>query len=115
MLTREREREREREISLTQGLVAIVDAGDYVWLSKWKWFAKVGGCGGDAYAARSVRINGKVKTVRMHRLIMDAPDGMEVDHINGNTMDNRRCNLRIVSKSENLANRNYGKYASCTN
>jgi hypothetical protein len=40
----------------------------------------------------------------MHRLVMNAPRGMEVDHINGDTLDNRKCNLRICSRSENLRN-----------
>ncbi len=41
----------------------------------------------------------------MHRLIMDCPDGMDVDHINGDGLDNRRENLRIVTRSQNLRNR----------
>jgi len=40
----------------------------------------------------------------MHRLIMGNPQGMEVDHINGNGLDNRRCNLRVVTTSQNQAN-----------
>lgn len=41
----------------------------------------------------------------MHRLIMGFPVNMEVDHINGDTLDNRRCNLRICTHAENMANR----------
>ena len=44
-------------------------------------------------------------TIMMHRYILSADDEHEVDHINGNSLDNRRCNLRIVTRSENMANR----------
>jgi hypothetical protein len=41
----------------------------------------------------------------MHRLILGAPDDMHVDHVNGNGLDNRRNNIRIASRAENMANR----------
>ena len=41
----------------------------------------------------------------LHRYIMNAPEGMVVDHINGDTLDNRKCNLRICTQQENLMNR----------
>lgn len=44
------------------------------------------------------------RTWKMHRLIMDAPAGMDVDHINGDTLDNRRENLRLCTRSQNVAN-----------
>lgn len=43
--------------------------------------------------------------VKLHRYIMSAPKGLMVDHINGNTLDNRKNNLRIVTSSENQQNR----------
>jgi len=45
------------------------------------------------------------KEVKLHRWLMDAPPGLQVDHINGDTLDNRRCNLRLVTIKENQANR----------
>jgi hypothetical protein len=44
------------------------------------------------------------KTIRMHRLILAAPEGVLVDHINGNGLDNRRANLRLASRTQNGAN-----------
>lgn len=48
--------------------------------------------------------NGVKKTVRLHREIIGAKDGEIVDHINRNKLDNRLCNLRIVSQKENIHN-----------
>lgn len=53
------------------------------------------------YAVR--RNNGE--TIRLHRLIMNCPEGMVVDHLNGDTLDNRKCNLRICTQLENANNR----------
>lgn len=50
-------------------------------------------------------INGKYINHRIHRLVMRCPDGMVVDHINHNTMDNRKNNLRIVTQKINLQNK----------
>lgn len=91
-----------KEISLTQGMIAIVDDEDYEELSKHKWhFMKVHA----GYAAR----NNSYKIQYMHRLIASAGDGMVVDHINGNTLDNRRCNLRVCSQSQNTKNKGIRK------
>ena len=100
-----------RTIELTQRYTAIVNEADYAWLNQWKWFAKKGGTGGEPYAARSVRdpITKKVTTIRMHRLIMNAPPKLVVDHKDRNTMNNRRYNLRIVTQKVNLENRGDNK------
>jgi hypothetical protein len=42
--------------------------------------------------------------LRLHRLISDAPGGLDVDHINGNKLDNRKCNLRLVTRGQNNQN-----------
>jgi len=88
-----------RYIPLTKGLYAIVDAADYEWLSKYKWFTH--GRGKKACAAR----NEKRRTITMHREIMQPPPGMFVDHINHNRKDNRRCNLRNCTPPQNVRNR----------
>ena len=88
-----------RYIPLTRGLHAIVDAEDYERLSQYKWYAAISN-NGTFYARR----NSPDGVVSMHRTIMQAPDGKVVDHINGNGLDNRRCNLRICTQYENALN-----------
>lgn len=104
-------------IELTRGYSAIVDDADYEWLNQWKWHVMVDTRHNVATAARSVHgaemvRNGKNR-IYMHRFIMDCPTDMEIDHINGNTLDNRRSNLRIVTRSENLRNRRVFKNNKC--
>jgi hypothetical protein len=89
-----------RYIPLTRGLHAIVDAEDYEWLSQYKWYAQPTVSHQTFHAVRNSR-RGKVF---MHRMIMPPPHGMLVDHINGNGLDNRRCNLRICTRAENSRN-----------
>ena len=91
-----------RMIPLSQGHEAVVDADDYATLSQYSWYAKWGGNQVGPYAARSKREGRKVRTERMHRLLMRCPRGMEVDHLNGNMLDNRRHNLEIVTKTQNV-------------
>ena len=96
-----------KEIPLTQGKVALVDDEDYEWLNQYNWQAS--NEKGRFYVKKGNYlgvINGKQRStsVRMHRLIMNAPENMVVDHINGNGLDNRKENLRIVSNRQNLQN-----------
>lgn len=88
-----------REIPLTRGLVAIVDAADFDWLNQWKWHAKRSKSG--YYAAR--KRAGQLTF--MHRLVLDTPQHLRTDHINGNTLDNRRENLRTATPQQNACNR----------
>ena len=87
-----------REIPLTRGRVALVDDWDYEWLSKFKWRADKRRWG--AYATRSR----KGRTIYMHREIVEPGVGVEVDHINGDRLDNRTDNLRECSRAENARN-----------
>ena len=86
-----------RYISLGDGKSVMVDAADFEWLNKYRW-RTTGGTKGYVHT----RI--KRKTVYMHRLIMNPPEGKVVDHKNGNVWDNRRCNLRDCTQAQNSMN-----------
>lgn len=91
-----------KRIPLTQGKYAIVDDADYEWLNQYKWCVTT-----TLYAIYAIRYVGgrkNQKCIWMHRLIMDAPKGMDVDHINHNGLDNRRSNLRVCTRSQNNQN-----------
>ena len=87
-----------RIIPVGKDKFAIVDSTDYEFLSSFGWTAVRNSKNTTTYASTT---NGQ----RMHRMIMGAPAGMEVDHLNMNGLDNRRANLRICTKSQNNANR----------
>jgi hypothetical protein len=76
------------------GRFATVDDEDYEALSRYGWHLKAG------YAAR----NDGGRLVYMHRHIMDTPSGQVTDHINGDRLDNRRCNLRSCLHAQNRQN-----------
>lgn len=84
------------------GRFAKVSPHHYEMLIQYAWYVK--GKPGNDYAARSVRRNGKQVYQRMHRDVLDAPSGMDVDHINGDRFDNRAENLRVATRSQNRAN-----------
>lgn len=88
----------ECQIALTKGLFALVDPADYEWLSRFRWHAT---CSRGRYYAATV-VNGK--SISMHRMIMNPPPGMQVDHKNRNGLDNHRINLRLATPEENRFN-----------
>jgi hypothetical protein len=92
-----------RIIPLTQGKVTKVGQRDFEKLRVYKWFAKRERT--TWYARRHVKKNNKLKCFIMHRVIMNAPEGMVVDHINGDGLDNRRANLRVCTIQQNSCNR----------
>ena len=85
------------------GLSAIVDDMFYDWLIQFSWHPVRGQK--TFYAATDIRRDGKWHSVSMHRLIMDADPGQQIDHIDGNGLDNRLCNLRFATKAQNAMNR----------
>lgn len=96
-------------IPLSQSLFAIVDDEDYEWLSQYKWTAASNGTN-NVYAMRTIRGEGnKCITIFMHREILNPVNGLLSDHINGDGLDNRRCNLRVVTARQNNQNRHITK------
>ena len=77
---------------------ALIDEADIPLVKSYKW-----GFDGN-YARTSVVENGKLKILYLHRLIMNNPKKV-VDHLNGNRLDNRRCNLRVCTRADNVHNR----------
>ena len=96
-----------KQIHLTKNKIAIVDDEDFDYLSKWKWCYTNKG-----YAFRSQKRSEtgskKRKGVYLHRQLMGNPS-QQVDHINGDTLDNRKANLRLANHSENMRNRKLQK------
>jgi hypothetical protein len=94
-----------KEIPLTQGQVAIVDDEDWPELSRHSWcvMRHANGC----YAFRQEHD----RNVYMHRVVVNAEHGEMVDHANGDPLDNRRCNLRRCTPSQNNANSKKRKHA----
>lgn len=74
----------------------VIRPADHAWRKngKDKWF----------YAHRTASRNGRKVNVLLHRLITGAKPGQYVDHINGDTFDNRRVNLRICTNADNIRN-----------
>ena len=96
-----------QEVPLTRGLVALVDDDDYEFLAQWNWYATA-----QRYARRGYRVRGEIVCVYIHSVLLHVPKGCKVDHINRNTLDNRRSNLRIATHQENGRNRGKHKLTS---
>jgi hypothetical protein len=89
-----------KKITLTRGMVTLVDDCDFAELNRYKWHAAKSST--HFYAAR--KEYPIEKYIAMHSQIMNPPIGMYVDHINGDSLDNRRRNLRICTASQNSCN-----------
>jgi hypothetical protein len=90
-------------IQLAQGKSTMVDDQDYGALVQHRWSERV--WGQTSYAMATIYFGDyKQKTVRMHRLIMEAPKGSIIDHVDGNGLNNQRVNLRFCTQSQNMGN-----------
>jgi hypothetical protein len=90
-------------VILTRGKVALVDSADAAFVGQWNWCA-YRAPRGTWYAVRTDYAAGTQKTVRLHRALLSAPDELEVDHRNGDSLDNRRGNLRLATTAQNCQN-----------
>lgn len=91
-------------VTLTRGLVAVIDAADVGIIDQWNWHAQVHHTG-HAYAYRTTAKDGKNRPLAMHRALTGAPAGTHVDHRDGDGLNNRRSNLRVCTHAENMQNR----------
>jgi len=97
-----------KEIALTRGQVALVDDEDFERVNKYKWCA-VWDSGRRIYTARRAkrvreRENGKQGCIYLHRFVMDAPNGEDVDHRDHDPLNDQKSNLRICARSQNCMN-----------
>ena len=94
-----------KNIPLSQGKFALVDDIDFERVNRFKWCATKTKQG-YWYPKRKVRLeNGRTTSCMLHRFILNAPKGLDVDHENNDGLDNRRQNIRICTRSQNNANR----------
>jgi hypothetical protein len=97
-----------RTIPLTQGKEALVDDCDYEYLTQWKWRFERGGHRRTGYAVCWDAGSKLRKLVKMHRLVAErgglTTDGKQIDHVDGNGLNNCRDNLRLATSSQNRAN-----------
>ena len=91
-------------ITLTKGHVAVIDAADVPLVDGWNWHSIDYKKSMTVYASRTVWIGGGRFRIFMHREILDAPTNMQVDHIDGDGLNNMRENLRLATSSQNCHN-----------
>lgn len=89
-----------KQIPLSRGKFALVDDEDFKVLNRYKWH-----CNNCGYAMQRVRAGKQKRNIMMHRVILNCPDGMQTDHIDGNRLNNQKNNLRICTQSQNEINK----------
>lgn len=92
------------EIELTQGYWTVIDAASYDKVKNYRWYANIDDQGKVRTISNTI-INGKKSTVILYRIILDAPSGLDVDHKNLDTLDNRVSNIRLATRTQNNCNK----------
>lgn len=105
-----------KELSLTNGMIALVDDEDFDGLSGFNWYGHVfrNKHSSKIYATRHRLLSEPfgTKMIKMHREILKAPSNIMIDHKNGDGLDNRKENLRVCTPGQNKMNANkHAKYA----
>lgn len=91
------------QVPISRGYFVTIDREDYERVTQFKWTALP--TRWTVYARRNVKgTNGKQHSLYLHRFLMGDPEGLEVDHKDGNGLDNRKANLRIANKSQQACN-----------
>lgn len=112
-------------VPVGHGVVALIDDTDAPLIAGYCWCVCNGYARGSVYVSRAAdwrpdRYRYKYRRVYMHRLLLNADSDMEVDHINGDRLDNRRANLRVCTRASNSrnavgkANRRYSRFKGVT-
>lgn len=94
-------------VPLTLGFRAIIDVSDVPLVDGRNWYALNSPCGHCAVTHVTLE-DGKHDRALLHRVVIAAPDEYHVDHINGDRLDNRRCNLRLATNQQNCWNQGLG-------
>ena len=89
-----------KKVPIHRSSYAIIDDEDYIEISKYKWRAD-----GFGYPITNLKIGKMWTTISLHRLLMNAKNGEQVDHKNRNILDNRRNNLRKCDNAQNRQNK----------
>jgi len=90
-----------RQVKVSQKF-AFVDDEDFDLISQRKWY--IDAKSHSDYAITWIYIDGRKTTISMHRFLMKPPEGLFIDHIDGNGLNNQKSNLRFVNRSQNALN-----------
>lgn len=89
-------------VMLTRGFEAVIDAKDAPLVAGYNWYAQADAT--TIYARRDIRTKDLRRNIRMHQVILPAPEGLTPDHIDRNGLNNRRENLRLATAQQQVLN-----------